>query len=56
MEHKQEMDCFLLLHLGYGLVCPPVKGTGQIRDPGESLHLFRVGLPFLEDEMVLDDS
>ena len=50
------MGCFLLLHLGCGLVCSPVKGTGQIRDLGESLHLYRVGLPFLDDEMVLDDS
>ena len=33
-----------------------MKGTGQIRDLGESLHLYRVGLPFLDDEMILDDS
>lgn len=52
----QEMDCPLLLHLGCGLVCSPVKGTGQIRDLGESFHLSRVGPPFLDDEMVLDDS
>lgn len=52
----QEMDCSLLLHLGCGLVCSPVKGTGQICDLGESFHLSRVGPPFLDDEMVLDDS
>lgn len=44
----------LLLHLGCGLVCSPVKGTGQICDLGESFHLSRV-TSFLDDEMVLDE-